>query len=96
MKADITFDLIMTDSMSFAEGAFRLPGEDWQVFVFSRYDIARPLIEISRWGSGVTGVFVRFPASQPLNKAACGGIRISAKPSLILEGGNNAASIIHR
>ena len=36
MRAQISFDLVMEDSMSFVEGTYRLPGRDWQVFIFGR------------------------------------------------------------
>jgi hypothetical protein len=72
MRAEISFDLVMEDDMDFVEGTYRLPGHDWQVLVFSR----RPPVEKleintkGHWASGVTGVSVRFPKAQMLNKAA--------------------------
>lgn len=36
MKADITFDLVMTEDMPFVEGCYRLADGVWQVFIFRR------------------------------------------------------------
>ena len=72
MKADISFDLIMEETMDFVEGTYRLHGSDWQVLIFS----TRPPVEkveintMAHWSSGVTGIVVRFPKSEKLNKAA--------------------------
>ena len=69
MKAEISFDLIMDDDMDFVEGTYRLPGQDWEVFIFSRYAITKPEVKVGcRWASGVTGVSVRFPQSGKLSK----------------------------
>lgn len=69
-KAEISFDLVMEDDMSFAEGSYRLPGGDWEVFIFSRYSGARPEVDTSvKWGGGNTGVVVRLPQNEKLNKA---------------------------
>jgi hypothetical protein len=72
MKAEISFDLVMEDDMDFVEGTYRLLGGDWQVVIFSRRPSVEKL-EIStkgHWASGVTGVSVRFPKAEKLNKAA--------------------------
>jgi hypothetical protein len=71
MKAEISFDLIMEDSMDFVEGTYRLPGCEWQVFVFSPDAVQSPEVSTEgKWASGVTGVLVRFPESEKLNKGA--------------------------
>jgi hypothetical protein len=69
MRAEISYDLIMEDDMSFVEGTYRFAGGDWQVFIFSRGEVDKPQITRGKWDSGVTGVFVRFPKSRQLNKA---------------------------
>jgi hypothetical protein len=70
VRAEISYDLVMEDEMSFVEGTYRLPGGEWQVFIFIRQ---RDSIELSwrssRWKSGATGLIVRFPSGQLLNKA---------------------------
>ena len=69
MKAEISFDLIMEDDMGFVEGTYRLPGSEWQVLIFSRDDVEQPEASTEgKWASGVTGVFVRFPRNEKLNK----------------------------
>jgi hypothetical protein len=73
MRAEISYDLVMDDDMSFVEGTYRLPGRGWQVFIFSRYDVSEPQVKPSTWDSGVTGVFVPFPRSGRLDRAAVEG-----------------------
>ena len=68
MTGEISFDLVMEENMSFVEGSFRLDRGAWQVFVFSRYQVARASVIVSKWESGVSGVVVRFPQSEKLNK----------------------------
>lgn len=69
MRAEISYDLVMEEEMGFVEGAYRLPGGEWQVFVFSTLGGAiAPNWTLSRWESGVTGVFVRYPRDLRLNK----------------------------
>jgi hypothetical protein len=72
MRAHISYDLLMNDDMSFVEGTYRLPGGEWQVFIFvpdSR--VVRPEVNATgKWPSGVTGVFVKWPPTLKLNKAA--------------------------
>ena len=70
MRAEISYDLVMDNDMGFVEGTFRLPGEDWQVVIVSRYDVPEPDAVLQVWDSGVRGVFVRFPCGWPLNAAA--------------------------
>ncbi len=60
----------MGDDMAFVEGTYRLPGAGWQVVVVSRFDLPEPEVISETWSSGVTGIFVRFPRSEPLNKLA--------------------------
>ena|ERR1700722_8092250 len=70
MKAEISFDLIMNDDMDFAEGTYRLPGSDWQVFIFSQDRAQRLEVNAeAKWSSGVTGVHVRLSKLEKLNKA---------------------------
>ncbi len=68
MDAEISYDLVIDDEMSFVEGTYRLPGGDWQVVIFSRRAIAAPEVKKTQWHSGVTGVFVAFPENDPLNQ----------------------------
>lgn len=71
MRVEISFDLVMEEEMAFVEGTYRLPGEDWQVFIFGPDSRVRePVVRTGgRWASGVTGVFVAWPAGMTLNKA---------------------------
>jgi hypothetical protein len=36
MKAEISFDLVMENDMSFVEGSYRLENHIWQVFMFRK------------------------------------------------------------
>ncbi len=69
MRAEISYDLVMDDDMSFVEGTFRLPGGDWQVVIVSAFerDVPEPQVVSQRWDSGVSGVFVRIPRSKRIN-----------------------------
>jgi hypothetical protein len=70
MMAEISFDLVMEDEMSFVEGANRLSGGEWQVFIFTKLDAVEHVqVTPGKWDSGTTGVLVRIPASKKLNKA---------------------------
>jgi hypothetical protein len=71
MRAQISFDLVMEDNMSFVEGTYRLPERDWQVFIFGPDNrVTHPVVRTDgRWESGVTGVPVKWPSGAPLNKA---------------------------
>ena len=70
MRAQISFDLVMEDNMSFVEGTYRLPERDWQVFIFGPDSrVTQPVVRTDgHWESGVTGVHVKWPRGAPLNK----------------------------
>jgi hypothetical protein len=70
MRAEISYDLVMEDDMTFVEGTYRLAGGDWRVVIVSRCDVAEPQVVPQRWESGVSGVFVRFPRAGRLNREA--------------------------
>ena len=68
MKAEISYDLVMEDSMDFVEGSYRLPGQEWRVFIFLRKAVPSPEIQPNTWSSGITGISVRFPTGANLNQ----------------------------
>ena len=69
MHAEISYDFVMTDQMSFVEGTYRLPGREWQVFIFGPdSSVTHPQAITGKWESGITGVFVKWPPSLTLNK----------------------------
>jgi hypothetical protein len=72
MRAEISYNLVMDDDMAFVEGAYRLPGGDWQVFIVSAFDrdVPEPQVVLQRWESGVSGVFIRMPRAERINAAA--------------------------
>lgn len=70
MRAEISYDLVMDDEMEFVEGTYRLPGGDWQVVIVSRADVAGPEVVPQEWDGGVTGVAVRVPRSNRLDREA--------------------------
>ncbi len=71
MHAQISYDLVMEDEMSFVEGTFRLSGREWQVFIFCRDSTGSPpaINADARWETGVTGVVVKWPRGRALNRA---------------------------
>jgi hypothetical protein len=66
--AEISYDVVMGDNMSFVEGCYRLPGGDWQVLIVSRCDVSEPELFTQRWETGVTGVLLRFPKLARLDR----------------------------
>lgn len=68
-QAEISYDLVMDDDMAFVEGCYRLPGGPWEVFIFSKRDIAQPEHRFGRWDSGVTGITLYVPRDARLNRA---------------------------
>jgi hypothetical protein len=70
MRAEISYDLVMEDDMSFSEGTYQLPEHEWQVIIVSKDDVLEPIIVPSVWDSGVTGLFVKYPEHRRLNELA--------------------------
>src|SRR5262249_11718888 len=68
-EAEISYDLVMEEDMSFVEGCYRLPGRPWEVFIVSKMSIAEPEHTFGKWDSGVTGVTFRVPRGMKVNKA---------------------------
>jgi hypothetical protein len=67
-QADISYDLVMDDDMSFVEGTYRLPGSsDWCVLIFSKRPIEQAVWRRSTWDSGVRGMNFHVPESMRLN-----------------------------
>ena len=71
MRAEISYDLVINDDMGFVEGAYRLPGGDWQVVIVSAFerDVPEPQVVPQQWESGVSGVFVRIPRTERISAA---------------------------
>lgn len=70
MNAEITWDLVMSDDMTFAEGCFRLEGEPWQVVIaFKSGGVHSPGVRTNlRWNSGVTGMNIILNDDERINK----------------------------
>jgi hypothetical protein len=71
MKAEITFDLVMTEDMAFVEGCYRLAGGVWQVFIFRR---SNGIEEVGMkqnltWRSGVTGLNAILPTDAKIDRS---------------------------
>jgi hypothetical protein len=71
MNADITWDLVMSEDMSFAEGCYRLEGGDWQVVTAFK---SRGIHQVGvrngvKWDSGVTGMNIVLPDDATINKS---------------------------
>ncbi len=71
MHAEISYDLVMEEDMSFVEGTYRLAGGDWQVVIVSAFqrDVPAPQVVPQRWDSGVSGLLVRLPLAERINAA---------------------------
>lgn len=73
MKAEITFDLVMSEDMGFIEGCYRLDGSAWNVFIIahSRRGSCEPGVwKNLTWKSGVKGLNAVIPVSTNINKSA--------------------------
>lgn len=70
MTGQISYDLVMKEDMDFAEGAYRLGGGEWQVFVAKKGPVGGTEVEPSTWESGVTGRVIRVPKGAVLNAQA--------------------------
>jgi hypothetical protein len=70
MPAEISWDLLMDDDMSFVEGTYRLPDREWQVVIISKRSVSSAEVVDTEWESGVTGLHVKWPQERNLNKAA--------------------------
>ena len=52
--AQISFDLVMGEAMSFVEGTYRLPGRAWEVFIFGPdADVSEPRVTVEGLGPAV-------------------------------------------
>ena len=71
MRAEISYYLVMGDDMTFVEGAYRLPGGEWEVVIVSAVGrgMTEPQVVPQRWESGVSGVVVRLPRGERINAA---------------------------
>lgn len=72
MRAEISYDLVMEEDMPFVEGTFRLPDEDWQVFiVLARSprdrEVFEPQVTPHQWANGVTGLVIRMLTAERTN-----------------------------
>lgn len=69
ITAELTFDCIYGDDQDNMEGCFRLPGQDWKVFYFTRWwNDCAGINPNAVWRGGITGVNVQHPKDQPLNQ----------------------------
>ncbi len=69
MHAEISYDLVLDEDMEFLEGTYRLPDQDWRVFIVSasQRDVPNAQIAPLRWPSGATGVLMRVPRAEKIN-----------------------------
>lgn len=67
-RAEISFDCFYGDDCNHIEGCYHLPGEEWQVFYFTRdYQGPAGILINAVWRSGIRGVNVKHPKSEKLN-----------------------------
>ena len=72
MNAEITWDLVMSEDMSFAEGYYRLEGGDWQVVTAFKTGGIHPVCVRNgvKWDSGVTGMNIILPDDAMISKSS--------------------------
>jgi len=71
MKAEITFDLVMTEDMPFVEGCYRLADGVWRVFIFRRSNRTEEvgIKQNLTWRSGVTGLNAILPHDAKIDRS---------------------------
>jgi hypothetical protein len=70
MNAEISFDCYYPEDCDHIEGCYRLPGEQWRVFYFTRWWQGKPEVRPDAvWRSGVRGVQVNHPKDAVLNNS---------------------------
>jgi hypothetical protein len=70
MNAEISFDCYYPEDCDHIEGCYRLPGEEWRVFYFTRWWQGKPEVRPDAvWRSGITGVQVNHPKDAVLNNS---------------------------
>lgn len=69
MNAEITWDLVMSEDMSFAEGCYRIENGPWQVITaFKREGLSQINVRNNlTWISGVTGMNIVLPRTSTIN-----------------------------
>ena len=68
MDAEITWDLVMSEDMSFIEGCYRVKNGPWQVVTaFKRQGVLQVETHDVSWESGVTGINVVFSESATID-----------------------------
>ncbi|MDG2388068.1 MAG: hypothetical protein P8M30_01995 [Planctomycetaceae bacterium] len=69
IEGEISYDLVMEENMDFIEGAYRLPGGVWEVFVTKTWHVTQLEIKPATWENGSTGIIIQFPLEErSLNK----------------------------
>ena len=58
----------MGEDMRAVEGSYRLPGQFWQIFLFSNEDVPELRHELGAWRSGITGVEFEVPGRIGINQ----------------------------
>lgn len=58
--AEISYDLMMHDDMSFVEGCYRLPNQDWQVVIVSKWNARTIGYQLTDFGN-VSGIVIKIP-----------------------------------
>ena len=67
-RYEISYDTVVEgDDIGTVEGAYRLPGRPWQVFLFENGDVPEIRHSFGAWRSGITGIEFVVPSSTPIN-----------------------------
>lgn len=73
---EISFDTILEEDNSFAEGSYRLPGGSWQVVIFQKEDVPEAVFRSRRWKKPTpweqvaTGLVIQLPQHRRLDREA--------------------------
>ncbi len=67
-RFEVSFDTVLDDKSSIAEGCYRLPGRFWEVFVFVKADTTDLRHASVTWPSGINGVQFDVPSCAALDR----------------------------
>jgi hypothetical protein len=73
-RYEISFDTGLDDDMSLVEGSYRVPGQFWQVFTFTKQrrgpgsSVPEPCHHFGEWESGITGIEFDVPMGAVLDR----------------------------
>jgi tetratricopeptide (TPR) repeat protein len=70
-RAEISYDIVVTDDSRIVEGCVRLRGETWRTLFAKKVDdLPEARLRAFDWDNGIRGLALEMPGNAPMNKAA--------------------------